>query len=627
MKKKINRKELIIKNEGSQIFNELAEKLIIYLFSFWCQFFALCFSFLSIIFLIDSVCDGFNLNTFLFVFVRTFVTVFIIAFIYLYNKKFGKNLKNLNESHDLIVVCFCFVISILKIYENINYIDSTERMQILVREEIFFISYFIPWLTIFNKTTKIVLIVVSQFLIIIARIIFTQFENIDIAKGLLYLFVNFLINVKISELIQIYIEQIKKNFTKKENTTIFWKKVIDDVPVGYIIIKASKNKIMYMNEHAKKLLKIESFNKNSYTDVNIISEKLGSLVKISNENDMKSKTNNLSESKNSYRDQPKFINNHLKTVFHSQSSEKFTLLNILQNYSQNVKINSLLFETLDDIKKIIIKINFGLEYKGSRCCSIFIDNFSLLKEREKCSKNNIEFQSRLLKSFSHELKTPLNGSIPSLEIALCALNSEEKFIHENISHSLKSLKILQFVLSSIIDLSSIISHQFYLHIEKLNIKECVQEILSLLEPQIVNKELNVHFKMDSNVEEFINTDRLRLSIVLYNLISNAIKFTFHGEINISISKLADQNWYKFYIMDTGIGINPETVNKMNNYFSNNQIPGNEFSFFNDSNICFGLNICNILCSQINEEGNSFRNGLFVESSRESRLCLFIYHFK
>lgn len=284
------------------------------------------------------------------------------------------------------------------------------------------------------------------------------------------------------------------------------------------------------------------------------------------------------------------------------------------------------FETEVDFRKISLKIDFNIRYKGEKCFSIYLEDCSI-QEKERISKLNIDFQNRIIKSFSHELKTPLNCAVPSLEMALYSLRPErpeEKMIQESLQFSLKSLKILSWVLNSILDLGSIISNQFFLNLEKIKIVEFVHDMISILEPQALRRNLRIIFKKEPLADDFMYSDKQRLSIILYNLLSNAIKFTFSGEITISILKLRTENRFKFYIMDTGIGIKLETVEKMNLYFSQKPTSTIDFAYFNDSNICFGLNVSNKIAHKLNEENSSRTNGLLIESSKEDEGTIFSF---
>ena len=209
-------------------------------------------------------------------------------------------------------------------------------------------------------------------------------------------------------------------------------------------------------------------------------------------------------------------------------------------------------------------------------------------------------------------------------MALYSILPEERIVQENLLFSLKSLKILGWVLNSIIDLSSMISNQFLLNLEKIRITEFVNDMISTLEPQAFRRNLRIIFKKESIVDDFIYSDKQRISIILYNLLSNAIKFTFHGEIVISIMKLPSDNSFKFYIMDTGIGMKAEMVEKMNLHFSQRQTSVTDFAHFNDSNICFGLNVSNQIAQKINEENTSRSNGLLIESSKVDEGTIFSF---
>ena len=86
-------------------------------------------------------------------------------------------------------------------------------------------------------------------------------------------------------------------------------------------------------------------------------------------------------------------------------------------------------ETEEGPQTFAIRIDVNATFNGVKCFAIFLEDISL-REISKNLKRNYDYQSKLLKSFSHELKTPLNSSIPSLEMGILALPIEEKHVHE-----------------------------------------------------------------------------------------------------------------------------------------------------------------------------------------------------
>ncbi len=177
---------------------------------------------------------------------------------------------------------------------------------------------------------------------------------------------------------------------------------------------------------------------------------------------------------------------------------------------------------------------------------------SLQMVKETCKKNQILAVKKLkfLSSISHDLRTPLNGIIGTLDLLKdSSLDKEQGDLVETIS---KSSGYLLSLINDFLDISKIESSQFLLEKNNINITSLVMEIEKLFEPQFDKK--NIHFEvsylLDSDL--MVQLDGLRLKQVLINLIENALKFTSSGEVKLLIEK--DEKNLKFTITDTGKGI-------------------------------------------------------------------------
>lgn len=168
-----------------------------------------------------------------------------------------------------------------------------------------------------------------------------------------------------------------------------------------------------------------------------------------------------------------------------------------------------------------------------------------------------QLKSAFLANISHEFRTPMNSIIGFTEMMLLTDPSEEKKRRylENIQYSGEQL--LQ-IINNTIEYSKIEMGTIDLDTEKISISQMLESIYEQLKnkcPENVSFEfINVN---GDKQNEFIITDRERLRQVFANLLYNAFKFTTQGKIEFGRVDSAHEDFYKFIVSDTGIGIKKE----------------------------------------------------------------------
>jgi signal transduction histidine kinase/ActR/RegA family two-component response regulator len=171
-------------------------------------------------------------------------------------------------------------------------------------------------------------------------------------------------------------------------------------------------------------------------------------------------------------------------------------------------------------------------------------------------------KSDFLANMSHEIRTPMNGVLGSLQVLKRDNLSEPS--KELVEIGITSSKNLLSIINDILDLSKIESNNIRLESLPTNIVELVNTIVT--EFSLLAEQKTVHLVL--NVKDLRHTDWLtdpvRLRQIILNLISNAIKFTLKGEVNITLRE-QDQALL-FEVTDTGIGISPTQINKLFNRF-------------------------------------------------------------
>ena len=179
----------------------------------------------------------------------------------------------------------------------------------------------------------------------------------------------------------------------------------------------------------------------------------------------------------------------------------------------------------------------------------------LIKEKEQVEKLALA-KDEFLSSMSHEIRTPLNGILGFTEILL-----QDEKINDIQLKQLKAIKtsgdILLVIINDILDIAKVESGNMSIESIPLNIYEHIPIILGTFSTKINEKKINLEFSIEDDIPEIILGDSVRISQIIINLASNAIKFTPEGgEIKLHLSSEVKENkdYLKFTLSDSGIGI-------------------------------------------------------------------------
>jgi signal transduction histidine kinase len=191
---------------------------------------------------------------------------------------------------------------------------------------------------------------------------------------------------------------------------------------------------------------------------------------------------------------------------------------------------------------------------------------ALLAKEEAVAANATK--ARFMATVSHEVRTPLSGVIGLNEIlASASLEPEMKQLAEMALHSSKRLL---HVVNDLLDFQKLEAGAVELEEREFRPADVVNEVTLVVKGDALHKQLDVNCQLDSALPECVVGDQLRLTQILLNFATNAVKFTEVGSITVSaklVSQRENSAVIKFSVSDTGIGISTQNLNKLFQPFS------------------------------------------------------------
>ncbi len=170
-----------------------------------------------------------------------------------------------------------------------------------------------------------------------------------------------------------------------------------------------------------------------------------------------------------------------------------------------------------------------------------------------------------LANMSHELRTPLNAIIGYSEMLAEDLQFDDTEVLSDINRILTAGRHLLGLINDILDLSKIDAGKMEISIETFDVRRMLDDVVGGTRPLVAKNGNRLHLEIDHAVGE-MRSDENRLRQCLYNLMSNAAKFTNRGDIELRVA-VQDERWLAFSVSDSGIGVKPERLEHLFDAFT------------------------------------------------------------
>ncbi len=176
-------------------------------------------------------------------------------------------------------------------------------------------------------------------------------------------------------------------------------------------------------------------------------------------------------------------------------------------------------------------------------------------ERDYAALDESRLKSEILSNVSHEIRTPMTGVMGMIDLVLDSdLTEKQKDLLETAKTSSEAVIA---VIGDLLDFTAMETGRMHFEIVDFNLRHHLSRIESALDFQAIHKERHFACRIGDDMPSLLTGDPVRLRQIIFNLVGNAIKFSSHGQIVLSVEKesqAANKVRLHFTVTDKGIGI-------------------------------------------------------------------------
>ena len=240
-------------------------------------------------------------------------------------------------------------------------------------------------------------------------------------------------------------------------------------------------------------------------------------------------------------------------------------------------------QTVDERWMTIIIVPQGYD-KDGKLCAVLVANRDVTEEKEREIEQDKNLRNALaaaehankaktafLNNMSHDIRTPMNAIIGFTALATTHIGSTE-LVLEYLKKIQTSGQHLLSLINDVLDMSRIESGSVRIEYTAVHLPDVLHDLRTIIQGSVHSKQQDLYIDTQDVLHEDIITDKLRLTQVLLNIISNAVKYTpVGGMVNIRVSeKPCRREGYTtliFSVKDNGIGMSPEFCKQVFDSFS------------------------------------------------------------